>query len=148
MLCWFVDCFSILWHCFTLDVAHWFRRQALWTAICPISGSGSPPAYCQSICLSRLCLLKVPMGIRSLPFPLSPVLSVHPAPSAACSLFIIQVFFCRVGEGQFVQGAVLVCPRGSCGNTVCCLFAHLLVCISQSGFADIWWRRSPPVFSV
>jgi hypothetical protein len=42
------------------------------------------------------------------------------------SLFIIQ-FFWRV-KGQSVQGPMLVCPRGSCGNTVCHLFAHLLVC--------------------
>jgi hypothetical protein len=26
MLCWFADCFSILQHCLTLDVAHWLRR--------------------------------------------------------------------------------------------------------------------------
>jgi hypothetical protein len=40
--------------------------------------------------------------------------------------------FCGMG-GQSVQGAMLVYPKGSCGNTVCCLFAHLLVCISQAG---------------
>jgi hypothetical protein len=27
---------------------------------------------------------------------------------------------------------MLVYPRGGCGNTVCCLFTHLLVCISQT----------------
>jgi hypothetical protein len=28
---------------------------------------------------------------------------------------------------------LLVYPRGSCGNNMCHLFAHLLVCISQAG---------------
>jgi hypothetical protein len=51
------------------------------------------------------------------------------------SLFIIQGFcFVFFGDGgQTVQGAMLVYPRGSCGNTACHLFAHLLVCISQAG---------------
>jgi hypothetical protein len=26
VLCWFADCFSILQHLLTLDVAHWLRR--------------------------------------------------------------------------------------------------------------------------
>jgi hypothetical protein len=26
MLCWFADCFSILQHYLTLDVAHWLRQ--------------------------------------------------------------------------------------------------------------------------
>jgi hypothetical protein len=28
---------------------------------------------------------------------------------------------------------MLVYPRDSCGNTICCLFAYLLICISQAG---------------
>jgi hypothetical protein len=28
---------------------------------------------------------------------------------------------------------MLVYPWGSCGNTACCLFAYLLVCVSQAG---------------
>jgi hypothetical protein len=35
--------------------------------------------------------------------------------------------------GQYVQRAMLVYPRDSCGNTACCLFAHMLVCIAQTG---------------
>jgi hypothetical protein len=43
------------------------------------------------------------------------------------SLFIIQVFF--VGRrGQSAQEAMLVYSGVVCGNTACCLFAHLLVC--------------------
>jgi hypothetical protein len=50
------------------------------------------------------------------------------------SLFIIQfLFFFLEGMGQSVQGAMLVYPRGSCGNTLSRLFAHLLVCVSQAG---------------
>jgi hypothetical protein len=36
------------------------------------------------------------------------------------------------GRGQSFQGALLVYPRSGCGDIVCCLFAHLLVCISQA----------------
>jgi hypothetical protein len=45
----------------------------LWTIICPISGSGSSLTYCQPVCLSRLCLLKVHAEISSSPLPPSPV---------------------------------------------------------------------------
>jgi hypothetical protein len=47
------------------------------------------------------------------------------------SSFFVFLFF--LDDGQTVQGAMLVYPRGSCGNTACCLFAHLLVCVSQAG---------------
>jgi hypothetical protein len=48
-----------------------------------------------------------------------------------CLLFS---FLCVcVGGGQSVQEAMLVFSRGSYGNTVCHLFAHLLVCISLAG---------------
>jgi hypothetical protein len=53
------------------------------------------------------------------------------------SLFIIQFFvlFCFVlwSGGRSIQGAMLVYPRGGCGSTMCHLFAHLLVCVSQAG---------------
>jgi hypothetical protein len=52
------------------------------------------------------------------------------------SLFIIIIFFLR-GRGQSVQGAMLVYPRGNCGNTMCCLSAHLLVFISQAGLEPV-----------
>jgi hypothetical protein len=61
---------------------------------------------------------------RSVPCP-SPFSSVLIAPHPLCcvlvfsSFFIVQVFlFVFVWwEGQFVQGAILVYPRGGCGNT-------------------------------
>jgi hypothetical protein len=49
----------------------WVRRRVLWTAMCPISGSGSLPIHFQPICLSRLCLLKVHMNFSSLLLPSS-----------------------------------------------------------------------------
>jgi hypothetical protein len=52
------------------------------------------------------------------------------------SLFIIQCFWFFVfflwGGSQSIQGAMLVYPRDSCGNTMCHSFAHLLVCVSQA----------------
>jgi hypothetical protein len=42
------------------------------------------------------------------------------------------VFFFLQDGGQSFQGAMLVYASGSCGNTTCRLFAHLLVCVSQA----------------
>jgi hypothetical protein len=59
-------------------------------------------------------------------------------------LFIIQLFFLfSLGEGQSVQGAMLICPRE---------YFILLIC-SPDGLpsrvgAGVWWRRSPPGFSI
>jgi hypothetical protein len=53
------------------------------------------------------------------------------------SLFIIQFFcwffFFFAGQRSAFQGAMLVYPRGSCGNIVCRLFAHPLICVSHAG---------------
>jgi hypothetical protein len=48
-------------------------------------------------------------------------------------LVYYSVFLFLQGGGHSVQGAMLVYPRVSCGNTICHLFAHLLVCVSQAG---------------
>jgi hypothetical protein len=77
----------------------------------------------------RPCLLKVHMGFSSLPLPPSPASLLHVLFS---SLFVIQVFF-FAGCGSAWPGSMLVYPRSGCGNTMCHLFAHLLVCISQAG---------------
>jgi hypothetical protein len=66
------------------------------------------------------------------------VCSEHLPPSAVCSIFqflaYYSVFNCFLqGRSQSVQGAMLAFPRDSCGNTECCLFAHLLFCVSQAG---------------
>jgi hypothetical protein len=70
------------------------------------------------------------------------LLCCHPFPF----LVYYSVFwgFFLQGGSWSVQGSMLVYPRGGCGNTAWCLFAHLLVCMSQAG---IWWCSSPPVFS-
>jgi hypothetical protein len=44
----------------------------------------------------------------------------------------------QVVGGQSVQGAMLVYPRGSCGNTTCHLFAHLMVC--WLSLKQVWSR--------
>jgi hypothetical protein len=80
-----------------------------------------------AIYFSRLSLLKVPT---------CPVCSEHqPSLLHIPFQFLVyySVFLFLWGRGQSVQGAMLVYPRGSCGNTTCCLFAHLLVCVSQAG---------------
>jgi hypothetical protein len=79
---------------------------------------------------------------KELPLFPSPVCSEHSSHSTACpfqflvyySLLILFVcLFVLQGEGQSVQGAMLVYPRDGCGNMVYHLFAYLLVCISQAG---------------
>jgi hypothetical protein len=88
-----------------------------------------------AIYFCRLCLLKVHVEFSYLPLFPSPVGSEHPALSVACPfqfLVYYSVFFLW-GGSQSVQGAMLVYPRRSCGNTACRLFAHLLVCFSQAG---------------
>jgi hypothetical protein len=98
----------------------------------------SPLLQCRGLSamyFCRFCLLKVHAECSSLPLPLLQC-TQSTLPSLLCalfsSLFIIQGFFLQ-GRDQSVQGAMLVCPRGGCGNTVCHLFAHLFVCISQAG---------------
>jgi hypothetical protein len=136
MLCWFSDCFPILQCHLTLDVAHWLRRWVLLTAICPILGSSLSPSHCQPFCFSSLFLLKIPTQISSFLLPPSPVLSEHPTACAVCSFsvscLLLSIFFLW-GRHQSVQRTMLVYHRGSCGNTACHIFAHLLVCVSQAG---------------
>jgi hypothetical protein len=80
----------------------------------------------QSLFTGSLC------GDQLLALPHSLVHLEHPAPSAACSfsvpclLFSFVLFFFQ-GRGQSVHGAMLVYLRGSCGNAICHIFAHLLV---------------------
>jgi hypothetical protein len=74
------------------------------------------------------------------PPPFSGALRAPHPPSAVCSFsglcLLFSLFVCLFvlqGGGQSVQEAMLVYPKGSCRNTAYCLFAHLLVCISQAG---------------
>jgi hypothetical protein len=114
----------------------------------------SPLLHCRglsAVYFSKFCLLKVCKEISNLPLPPSPMHSEHPALSAVCPFqFLVYYsgFFCVVflqGGGHSVQGAMLVYPRG--GNTVCHLFAHLLVCISQAGLEPVSGGTGALLFS-
>jgi hypothetical protein len=131
VLWWFAECFSIFQCYLTLDTAHWLRRWVLWTAIYPIFGSSLSSTHCLCFCHLSLCLLKVSMDISSLLLPPSLVCSEHLALFVACSFLVPCLLFSFFwgGGGLSVQGAMLVYPRGNCGNTTCHLFAHLLVYI-------------------
>jgi hypothetical protein len=98
----------------------------------PYFRHGLSPTHCLHFCLSNLCLLKVPAEISSLLLPLLQCAQNTPTTLLSVlfsSLFINQFFFFFLqGRGLSVQGAMLIYPRGSCGNTVCWLFACLLVC--------------------
>jgi hypothetical protein len=83
--------------------------------------------------------------------------SRHPALFFLCLflllLFIIQiiqfVFVFSLGDGQSVQGAMLIWPRVVCGSTACRL-AHLVVCLSRASrswhlvaWEPSWFLRLP-----
>jgi hypothetical protein len=94
VLRWFADCFSSLQFRLALDVAHWLRRWALWTATCSISGCSLSPTCCQPFCLSSFCLLKVHVEISNLLLLLpSPVHLQNPTHSAACSFSVPYLLF-------------------------------------------------------
>jgi hypothetical protein len=70
--------------------------------------------------------------------------TLPPPPLRAPCLLLSFALFLWDG-GHSVQRAMLVYPRGSCGNTECHVFAHLLVCISQAGAllfsqCNVVWR--------
>jgi hypothetical protein len=119
----------------------------LWTAICPISGSGLSPARCQPFCLSSLCLLNVPVEISSLPLSPSLVHLQHPAP-------LLHVpFQFLVYYSVFLWGRGSVCPGGYAGLSKGWLWEYhmMLICspvgllgVSQAGLemASGRWRPS------
>jgi hypothetical protein len=102
------------------------------TAICPISGSGSSPAYCQHFCLSKLCLLNIH---SSLPHPHSLVYSVHPA-LLCCMSFPVPcllssfVLFCFCGVGVSLSRGLCWFIPGVAVGILCA--AYLLTCWSVS----------------
>jgi hypothetical protein len=144
-LWWFAVYFSILQSHLMLDVARWFRRWTLWSATCPISGSSLSPTTSGLPAFPAVCLLIVHMEISSLP--LSPSLVCFQCFCPLCcvllfrSLSIVQYFFfffCRA-RGQSAQGAMLVYPSGSWGNTVWCLALTCLVC--RMSPKQVWSQR-------
>jgi hypothetical protein len=116
----------------------WVRKQALWTAICPISGSTLSSTYCQPICLSRLCLLKVHWDFSSVPFPISLVCSVPPAPSAVCPFQFLVYYsvwdFFWGGAYQFSKGLWWFIPGVAVGILHA---AYLLTCWPASPM-QVW----------
>jgi hypothetical protein len=95
-------------------------------AVPPLSLGQRKALFAESSCIIRL--LAPPPSLAN---------SKHPALIASCPfLFLVYYsgfFFFFGGVGVSLQGALLFYPRGDCGNTVCHLFAHLLVCVSQTG---------------
>jgi hypothetical protein len=84
-------------------------------------------------------------------FPLPPF-STQGAPPSLLYVFFVLAYYSvslfSLGGDRSVQGAMLIWPRIVCGSTRCRL-AHLVVCIFPSSLgAGIWWRGSPPGFSI
>jgi hypothetical protein len=62
----------------------------------------------------------------------SPPSPVYSKPLCCTFLFSSLLIIFLWGRSQSVQEAMLVYPRGGCGNRTCRLFVHLLVYISQA----------------
>jgi hypothetical protein len=76
------------------------------------------------------------------------------APPSLLRVFFVVIayysifFLFSLGGGLSVQGAMLIWPRVVCGSSTCHL-AHLVVCVFPSSLgAAVWWRWSPPGFSI
>jgi hypothetical protein len=162
MLLWFGHSFSIFQCHLTLDVAHWLKRWALLTSICPVLSSSLSPTCCCPSYHSSLCSLKVRVEISSLPLPLSPMCT---APCPLCcifllsSLFIIQFlfiyFFCGTVESVcagelcwFIPGVVVWIPCDTyllpCWSAGCLprqVWNHCLVAQEPSCFLSLMWHR-------
>jgi hypothetical protein len=139
LVCWLFFNFATSFDFGHCSLAH---EMSLWTTICPISGSGLSPTHRQPFYLSSLCLLNICVEISSLPSPLLQC-GQGTLPSLLCVPFLFLVhyscffFFFLQGNGLSVQGAMLVYTMGSCGNTICNLFTHLLICVSQAGLEPV-----------
>jgi hypothetical protein len=113
--------------CFVYHYLPCFRQ---WLITCPLS---FPVFFIESSCGDQLLASS------------SPVPQTTP-----CFQFLVYYsvfFFFLQGRGQSVQGAMLVYPMGSCGNTTWHLFAHLLVCVSQAGLEQVSGVTWAPLFS-
>jgi hypothetical protein len=102
VLWWFAVCVSILQCHLTLDVAHWLRRWALWTATCPISGRGLSPTSCWPSYLSSHLFTDSSCGDQILcPSPFSGVLSefLSPLLCASFQFFVYCSVFFFAGGG-------------------------------------------------
>jgi hypothetical protein len=93
-----------------------------------------PPSSCRglsAICICRALFNESLHGDQLL----DPPLLLHCAQSTPPPLLHVafQFLVYYSGVGQSVQGAMLVYPRSTCGNTTCRCFAHLLVCVYQAG---------------
>jgi hypothetical protein len=123
----------------------WVRRWVLCTTICPISGSGLPPVYCQPICLSRLCYCKFAWSLAPCP---SPFLRCTQCtiPPLLCilfsSLFIIQIFFFLQGEVSLSRELCWFIPWGTVGYWVLLICSPVGLCLPSRFGAGIWWLRA------
>jgi hypothetical protein len=116
------------------------QRWVLWTAMCPISGSGLSQKWVDHSLLVLLPFqsLFTESSCRDqlLALPPSPVQSENPIPCAMGSFqFLVLysvLFFCRVGVNLS-------------RSTVCCLFAHLLVCVYQACLEPVSGFTTPAV---
>jgi hypothetical protein len=107
-----------------------FPHDSCCYKLSPLQGCwvGAAPAF-----LASLCIYSSMRDFPSLPLWHSgcPALFATCLFCCYCLLFSFFSLF-SLGEGQFVQGAMLICSRAVSGSTTCHL-AHLVVCFFQAG---------------
>jgi hypothetical protein len=151
LLWWFADYFSILQCHLTLGVAHWLRRWALWSAPCPISGSGLSPTCYQPFCLSHFVYWRFSQRSAPCPFPLLWCAFIV-LPPLLCVSFQFLVYFLVVFGG----GGVIILPRRLCwfiwevaGEILRDAWfspVWYAQCLPSRFGAGIWWRQDPSCF--
>jgi hypothetical protein len=110
-----------------LSLAGFIYLEFTWVPSPPLFSSGESSKLAT---VAGFVYLKFAWEI--VPPPFSGVFKVpHPHCYVSFSVPCLLFRFFSQGWDQTVQGSMLVYPRGGCGDTACCLFAHLLVCISQ-----------------
>jgi hypothetical protein len=104
---------------------------------------------CRSCLLRLACLFTVPWGISPPPLQCSGHSALFATCLFCCRCLLFSFFsLFSLGRGWSVLGAMLILSRVVCGSTTCRL-AHLVVYVFPSGLgASIWWRGSPPGFSI
>jgi hypothetical protein len=150
VLWWFADYFSILQCHLTLDVAPWLRRWALWTATCPILGSGLSPTWCRPFAFPAFAYWK--FAWISNPY-LSSFSGVLSATQSFCcvlvfsSLFIVQIFFYG-GVCQSTQGLFWFIPEvaGGIPHDTRCSPVWSAECLPSMFGDGVWQRRQLSCF--
>jgi hypothetical protein len=116
--CWYLSSSSVV-----VSPGGWVRRWALWTAICPISGSSSSLAYCQPSNFPGFVYWKFTWS--SAPFLSSPLFST--AEACQPSTFPSFVYWKSARKSAICPSPLLQCTQSTLPSLLCVLFSSLFI---------------------